>query len=64
MLLAIGWITATVSSMLGLYAAYRFDFPTGAAIICVLGAALLICGVITAVLKGNNRDNYGTRAPF
>jgi zinc/manganese transport system permease protein len=41
-LLAIGWTTATVSSVIGLYAAYRFDFPTGAAIVCVLGAALVL----------------------
>src|SRR4029077_16714991 len=34
-LLAIGWTTATVASVVGLYLAYRFDFPTGAAIVCV-----------------------------
>ena len=44
-LLAIGWSTATVASVLGLYLAYRFDFPTGAAIVCVLGVALLLAGV-------------------
>jgi zinc/manganese transport system permease protein len=41
-LMAIGWITATASSMIGLYTAYRFDYPTGAAIVCVLGAALIL----------------------
>ncbi len=60
-LLTIGWITATVSSVLGLYAAYRLDFPTGAAIICVLGAALLICGLIAAVLT--NRNDYHSSSP-
>src|ERR1035437_8708986 len=44
-LLAIGWTTATVSSVIGLYAAYRFDFPTGAAIVCVLGAALVLVSI-------------------
>ena len=48
-LLALGWGIATVSSMAGLYAAYRFDLPTGAAIICVLGAALIICGIVASL---------------
>src|SRR5207237_416255 len=41
-LLAIGWLTATLASIIGLYFAYKFDFPTGSAIVCVLGAALLL----------------------
>jgi zinc/manganese transport system permease protein len=40
-MIAIGWITATLASMGGLWASYRFDFPTGAAIVCSLGLALL-----------------------
>jgi zinc/manganese transport system permease protein len=46
MLLLLGWSIATVASIGGLYAAYRFDLPTGAAIICTLGAVLLLCGFI------------------
>lgn len=53
-LLAIGWIIATLSSVLGLYAAYRFDFPTGAAIICMLGVALLLCGLVASLSKNKN----------
>ncbi len=45
-LLALGWGIATAAGVLGLYAAYRFDLPTGAAIICVLGAMLLLCGLL------------------
>ena len=45
-LLLIGWITATVSSVIGLYAAYRFDLPTGAAVVCVLGLALICAALI------------------
>ena len=45
-LLAIGWIVATVSSVIGLYAAYKMDLPTGAAIVCVLGAALVLAAMI------------------
>jgi zinc/manganese transport system permease protein len=50
-LLALGWGIATGSGVLGLYAAYRFDLPTGAAIICALGAALLLCGLAAVFLK-------------
>ena len=41
-MLIIGWLTATLASMGGLYASYRFDLPTGAAIVCTLGVALLV----------------------
>jgi zinc/manganese transport system permease protein len=41
-LLVIGWLTATLASVVGLYVAYRFDFPTGAAIVCTLGATLIL----------------------
>jgi zinc/manganese transport system permease protein len=39
--LAIGWVMATVPSMVGLYFSYKYDLPTGASIVCALGAALL-----------------------
>ena len=39
--LAVGWCVATLSSIAGLYASYRLDLPTGAAIVCALGLALL-----------------------
>jgi zinc/manganese transport system permease protein len=41
-LLLIGCSVATVSSMVGLYGSYRMDLPTGAAIVCALGAALIL----------------------
>ncbi|HEX9046776.1 MAG TPA: iron chelate uptake ABC transporter family permease subunit [Verrucomicrobiae bacterium] len=50
-LLAIGWAIATGGSIAGLYAAYRFDLPTGAAIICVLGALLLLCGIAASLRR-------------
>jgi zinc/manganese transport system permease protein len=40
--LALGWIVATLASVAGLYASYRLDLPTGAAIVCALGLALLL----------------------
>ena len=45
-LFLIGWGIATASSVLGLYASAQFDWPTGAAIVCTLGAALLLTGII------------------
>lgn len=50
-LLAIGWVTATVASVLGLYSAYKFDFPTGAAIVCVLGLALIFSATVAKLLR-------------
>jgi zinc/manganese transport system permease protein len=46
MLLLIGWITAALSSVIGLYIAYERDYPTGAAIVCVLGAALILAAMV------------------
>jgi zinc/manganese transport system permease protein len=43
--LCIGWVTATLASIAGLYVSYKKDLPTGASIVCALGAALLLVGV-------------------
>ena len=53
-LLVIGWVIATLSSMAGLYVAYQSDLPTGAAIVCVLGAALVISAIVAAI-NGRSR---------
>ncbi len=45
-LLLIGWLVATLASVLGLYGSYKFDLPTGAAIVCSLGVALVIVAII------------------
>jgi ABC-type Mn2+/Zn2+ transport system permease subunit len=42
--LALGWCVATLASVGGLYASFKLDVPTGAAIVCVLGVALTIAG--------------------
>ncbi len=47
--LAVGWSIATLSSVAGLYASYRLDLPTGAAVVCALGLALLLTGIGRAV---------------
>lgn len=48
--LLLGWSVATVASFFGLYFSFRFDVPTGAAIVCTLGAALLVCGGAAALV--------------
>jgi zinc/manganese transport system permease protein len=50
-LLVVGWITATLASVVGLMVAYQFDFPTGAAIVCVLAVVLVLSGLIASVRK-------------
>jgi zinc/manganese transport system permease protein len=50
--LTIGWIIATLSSLLGLYASYSLDLPTGAAIVCACGLALIIVSII-AVMRSH-----------
>lgn len=42
--LAIGWVVATLASVGGLYASFKLDVPTGAAIVCVLGVVLVLAG--------------------
>jgi zinc/manganese transport system permease protein len=51
-MLVIGWGVATLSSVAGLFLSYEFDFPTGAAIVCALGAALVVTMLIRRAAKG------------
>ena len=54
--LAIGWCVATLASVGGLYASFRLDVPTGAAIVCVLGAGLLVAAIGAKVFSGSSID--------
>jgi zinc/manganese transport system permease protein len=49
--LIIGWLTATIASIAGLYVSYSHDLPTGASIVCTLGAALLLVGVASRFFR-------------
>jgi len=44
--LLIGWATATVASVAGLWISYSLDLPTGAAIVCTLGLALIVTMIV------------------
>ena len=47
---AIGWGIATLSSVVSLLITARVDLPIGAAIVCVLGVALVIVAIVARVL--------------
>ena len=50
-LLFIGWLVATLASVVGLYIAFKSDLPTGATIVCTLGAALILTAVVARFRK-------------
>ena len=49
--LAIGWVMGTVVSMLGMYVSVQFDLPTGAAIVCTFGAALVAMAAVRPLFR-------------
>lgn len=50
-LLAIGWATATLGSVTGIFVADHWDYPIGAAIVCVLGVLLIVAAVLAKFLN-------------
>lgn len=46
--LVIGGVLASIASLVGLFASYQLDLPTGAAIVCACGLLLVVVGVIEA----------------
>jgi ABC-type Mn2+/Zn2+ transport system permease subunit len=49
--LAIGWGVAAAASLIGLWASYKMDLPTGAAIVVAAGLLLGIVGTFTAMRR-------------
>ena len=49
--LAIGWVVATTASLIGLWASYTMDLPTGAAVVCACGLLLILVGGYVKLLK-------------
>jgi zinc/manganese transport system permease protein len=49
--LTIGWGIAAASSLIGLWASYKMDLPTGAAIVVASGLLLAVVGVLTSLRK-------------
>jgi zinc/manganese transport system permease protein len=50
-MLLIGWLIATVGGVAGLFASWHFNFPTGSAIVCVLGLALVLTGIVARLVR-------------
>lgn len=44
-----GWAIAATASLVGLYASYRFDLPTGAAIVCACGLLLILVSAFASM---------------
>ncbi len=43
-----GWVVACISSLVGLWASYQMDLPTGAAIVCASGLILAVVALIAS----------------
>ncbi len=50
--LLIGWGIGVAASVLGMYASYRFDAPTGATIVCVFGLLMVVLGAARKLYFG------------
>ena len=50
--LVVGWVIAAIASLGGLWASYKFDLPTGAAIVVACGVLLVLVSVVTT-LRGH-----------
>ena len=51
MRLLVGWLVATLASGAGLYWSFKDDLPTGAAIVCALGIALLLAVAVSKLRR-------------
>ena len=49
--LLVGWGVAAAASLIGLYTSYRFDLPTGAAIVVACGLLLAIVSAVATVRR-------------
>jgi len=55
-LLAVAWAVGIVATVLGLFASFQFDLPTGPVIVCVFALSLLIALVIYRIGSGRDRS--------
>ncbi len=47
----VGWVVGGLTSVVGIWASYQFDFPTGAAVVCTFALSLLVCVGIRGVVR-------------
>jgi zinc/manganese transport system permease protein len=53
--LVVGWSLAAIASVAGLWASYKFDLPTGAAIVVACGILLAIVSMLATVRARSGR---------
>lgn len=41
--LAVGWSVGVITSLVGIFASFQWDLPTGATVVCAFGVSLLLC---------------------
>jgi zinc/manganese transport system permease protein len=63
MRMLIGWLTATMASMVGLYVSFKSDLPTGASIVCALGAALLSVLMVARLFRRASGQHVVSEPP-
>jgi zinc/manganese transport system permease protein len=64
--LILGWLVGWVGSALGLVASYEWDFPTGPAIVVVLGLMLIVAWVLDVAKRSRwrtAREEYPAGSP-
>ncbi|MGH9463580.1 MAG: iron chelate uptake ABC transporter family permease subunit [Vicinamibacteria bacterium] len=44
--LVVGWMVGTLVSMVGLTLSFAYDLPSGPAVVCIFGCALVLAGII------------------
>jgi len=49
--LAVGWSVGIAACLIGMVGSYRFDLPSGPAVVVSLGIALLLCGLLYYVIS-------------
>ena len=54
-LLAIAWTSGTLATLLGLYASYKTDWPTGPVIVCTFALVLIAAFGLRAVLSATGK---------
>jgi zinc/manganese transport system permease protein len=54
--LAIGWTAGTLVSMVGLSLSYGYDFPSGPAVVCTFGLALILAATVRYVVFAESRQ--------
>jgi len=52
--LATGWLSGTLVSLLGLYFSYRFDLPSGPAVVCSFGGFLILAALVQYLIHAES----------